>query len=116
MRSKSLMLLLLALGCGLVASIGINQAMSRPQGDAGVEVETAPIFVAKTEIGLGDVIKPEMVNLEPWPKDKIPPGAIGKLEDMEDRRARTKIFPGEPIIEPKLLPKGETGESANVLI
>ena len=45
MRAKSLALLMLALGCGLVASIGITQAISRHDEPLATgDVET--VFVA----------------------------------------------------------------------
>ena len=47
-----------------------------------------------------------MLKLEQWPKDKVPPGAISRIEDVEGRRARTKLYAGEPILENKLLGKG----------
>jgi pilus assembly protein CpaB len=109
------MLLVLAAGCGLVASIGINQAMSRPNVEQ-VPSEQTEIFVAKTEIAMGDPLKAEVLKLEAWPKDKIPAGALTKLEETVERRTRTKIYPGEPIIEAKLLAKGEdVADAANLI-
>ncbi|HEY5313635.1 MAG TPA: Flp pilus assembly protein CpaB [Pirellulales bacterium] len=115
MRPKTMILVLLALGCGLVAAIGIHQAMQRPAAE-NVAGETTPIFVAKEQIGMGDPLKPEVLKLEAWPTDKVPPGAITKLEDTENRRTRSVIFPGEPIIEPKLLAKGENSASPTDMI
>lgn len=113
MRPKSIILLTLALGCGLVASIGINQVMANRRSGPVVETgQTTPIFVAATEIGIGDPLTPQVLKLEPWPNDKLPSGSLGKLEDVEGRRSRAKFYPGEPIIEAKLLPKGESGASA----
>ena len=110
MRPKSLVLLILALGCGLVASIGINQVLAN-RNTSNEPGETVPVFVALKDIGIGDPLKAENLKIEEWPKDKVPPNAITKLEDTENRRASTKIFPGEPLLEVKLLPKGETGAS-----
>ena len=45
----------LALGCGLVASIGISQVMDR-NGHAQAKLETVPIYVAVHNINLGDPI------------------------------------------------------------
>ena len=84
MRPKSLILLALALGCGLVASIGISQVMDRNRG-AQVSIETSPIYVALHNINLGDPIDSTMVSLQEWPTDKIPPGAIAQLEDLEGK-------------------------------
>jgi pilus assembly protein CpaB len=106
MRPKSLLLLALALGCGLIASIGISQVMeSNKRGPGGEEKEA--IYVAKVNINTGDPINTEMVMLKEWPKADIPPGAIRELTNLEDRRPRTPVFQGEPILESKLLNPGE---------
>ncbi|MEM9185862.1 MAG: Flp pilus assembly protein CpaB [Planctomycetota bacterium] len=106
MRSKSLLLLALAGGCGLVASIGISQVMDANARQGGAALETQPIYVAVHNINLGDPIDPSMVALQDWPKDKIPPGALTQLEDLESRRPRSNIIEGEPILDAKLLPAG----------
>jgi pilus assembly protein CpaB len=51
-----------------------------------------------------------MVSLEEWPKDKVPVGAITTWEELEDRRPRTNIYQGEPILDGKLLVKGQTND------
>ena len=49
MRTKSVLLLMLALGCGLVASIGITQVMAkRSSGSPAATGETQSIFLALT--------------------------------------------------------------------
>ncbi|HVX59891.1 MAG TPA: Flp pilus assembly protein CpaB, partial [Pirellulales bacterium] len=117
MRPKSLVLLILALGCGLVASIGINQVMAnRHAGPAPGAVETTPIFVALGEIGIGDPLTAEMLKLEEWPKEKVPVGAVSNLQDLEGRRCKQRFYPGEPILEAKLLAPGEKGQSPTDLI
>ncbi|MFV2067848.1 MAG: Flp pilus assembly protein CpaB [Pirellulales bacterium] len=103
MRPKSLLLLTLALGCGLVASIGISQVLDRKGGQGQATVETEPIFVAKTDINLGDTITEEVLNFEEWPKDKIPAGAMRDLKELVGRRPRTKVYQGEPILDMKLV-------------
>ena len=107
MRPKSMILLALALGCGLVASIGISQVLD---GTKPTAVETAPIYVAKLNINVGDPVTDETVSLEEWPKDKVPVGAISSWEDIEDRRPRSNIYQGEPILDSKLLDKGQTND------
>ncbi len=109
MRPKSLLLLALALGCGLVASIGISQVMDRNSRPA-VALETTPIYVAKHNINLGDPIDASMLSLQEWPKDKVPRGAISSLEDLEGRRPRTAIIEGEPILDAKLLAPGQIAD------
>jgi pilus assembly protein CpaB len=111
MRPKSLILLSLALGCGLVAALGINQMMAKqkPGGQSGTE--TVDIFVALKEVNINDPLQAAALKLEAWPKDKVPPGALSKLDEVEGRRAKTKLYEGEPILDAKLLPKGEGGAS-----
>ena len=109
MRPKSLLLLALALGCGLVASIGISQVMDR-NGRSQAKLETVPIYVAIHNINLGDPIDAKMLSLQEWPKDKVPHGAISTLEELQGRRPRAAIIEGEPILEGKLLEKGQMAD------
>jgi len=109
MRPKSLLLLALALGCGLVASIGISQVMDR-NGHSQAKIETVPIYVAVHNINLGDPIDAKMLSLQEWPKDKVPKGAISTLEELQGRRPRAAIIEGEPILEGKLLDKGQMAD------
>jgi pilus assembly protein CpaB len=106
MRPKSLLLLALALGCGLVASIGISQVMEGNK-NRGPAIETTSIYVALHNINVGDPIDATMVSLQEWPKGKVPPGSLTSLEDVEGRRPRTSIIAGEPILDAKLLAQGE---------
>ncbi len=109
MRPKSLILLALALGCGLVASLGINQVMSQGTPVAAPKGDSEAIFVALKDININDQITPDMVKLEQWPKDKIPQDALRKLEDVKDRRAKQRLFKDEPLVDRKLHPAGEAG-------
>jgi pilus assembly protein CpaB len=117
MRPKSLALLLLALGCGLVASIGITQMLSSRNADSSAATgDTQPVYVAVNDVALGDLLTAQMLKLEQWPKGKVPAGAIARLEDAEGRRARTKLFAGEPILDHRLLGKGTSEQGATALI
>jgi pilus assembly protein CpaB len=101
MRSKSLVLLVLALGCGLVAAIGINQVMAN-RGQQAAPTETMAIYVAMKDIPSRETLKIEDLKLEDWPKDKVPKGAVTKPEQIAERSAKTKFYTGEPILETKL--------------
>jgi pilus assembly protein CpaB len=102
MRTRSIMLLALALGCGLVASIGISQYMDvRNKGlDEG---EKQPVFVAMADIRANEELTAQNVKLEEWPKKIIPQGALTRLEEVEGKRTRLKLYAGEPILASKLL-------------
>lgn len=110
MRPKSLILLVLALGCGLAASIGISRVMDANANRPGVEVDSTPIYVAVHNINLGDPIDPNMVTLQEFPSSMVPKGAIESLDELEGRRPRTTIVAGTPIMEAQLLAQGETAD------
>ncbi len=55
----------------------------------------------------------QIIKLEEWPKDKVPQGSLAKLEDLEGKRCKTRIFSGEPIIAKKLLGVGENDGAAH---
>lgn len=103
MRPKSLILLVLALGCGLVAAIGVSQLMANRDSsgfDAAVDRET--VCIVSQEISSGTLISAEMIKLERWPTDVIPPRAVRNVEDVLDQRAKTTLLVGQLIQEDHL--------------
>jgi len=102
MRPKSMILIVIALGCGLVASIGISQ-MIEGRGGAAPEAEKVQIIIAKANIATGDPIKAEMVELKDWPQDTVPEGAFTSFEELEGQRPRHQIVAGTPILEGNLM-------------
>ena len=108
---------MLALGCGLVASIGITQVIgNRDTEPADQTGDAHTIFVALEDIPFGKPLTPELLRLEGWPKDKVPSGALSRIEDVEGRRPRTKLYAGEPILENRLSPKGASEQGYTPLI
>jgi len=103
MRAKNMMLFVIALGCGLVASIGVSQYMERASGEGKSEIETAKIFVAVTDINIGEKLDAQNVKLEEWPKNRVPEGAIFELSKLSEQYPRTRLYAGEPIMEAKLM-------------
>ncbi len=101
MRPKSLILLLLALGCGLVASIGISQVMDARNRNAAPVVEKEPILVALRDIKVNEPLGEKNLKLEEWPKDKIPADAIRDLKDAQGQRAGGIILTDEPLRKAK---------------
>lgn len=102
MRAKSLILFVIAVGCGLAASIGVSQYMEQAKNNKTM-AETTPILVAISAIGIGEKLEPENVKLEEWPKDRLPEGAIYELKGVEGKFSRTRLYAGEPILEAKLM-------------
>jgi pilus assembly protein CpaB len=109
MRSKSIVLILIAAVCGTVAATGVSQAIRSPGPAGPAVIETANIFVAAKEIDIREKFAPENVRLEEWPRAKVPEGAITNLEEIEGQYARTRLFQGEVILKQKLMGKDEVG-------
>ena len=93
MRAKSLLLLMIALGCGMVAAVAVSKTLmerdSKPAGEASIE-----ILVATREIKTAAQITVDKVKLEKWPKSRIPEGSITNLSAVEGKFARQGIFRG----------------------
>jgi len=101
MRTKSLVLIIIALGCGLVASIGISEVLKQKPGEGGIETE--PILVAAMDIDINTKLDAQNVKIEQWPKGKIQEGALHSIEEVQDQYTRARLFSGEPILSPKLM-------------
>ncbi len=114
MRSKLMVLLGLALGCGLVALIGISQVMDRRGSSEAPTSEMEPILVAATDIHYNDEVTPDKLRIEEWPKGKVPPGAITKLDEIQGRRSATKLFAGEPVLTGKLMGSDGVGAAGKI--
>lgn len=114
MRGKSMILIVIALGCGLVASIGISQILDG-RGSGGPKVETRKIYVAVKDVDISHVLDAETIKLEEWPIEKIPEGAVVSLDEVKGLMTNQRLFSGEPIRKEKLVdPMKKGGESARI--
>lgn len=107
MRSKSGILLIVALGCGMVASVGISQVVAERQASDN-QIQLVEILVATRDIDVQEKITADNIRLEKWPQDRLPEGAITKLEDVENRFANQRLFAGEPLLPAKLMDSAES--------
>jgi pilus assembly protein CpaB len=114
MRSRSMVLLGLALGCGLVASIGISQVMDRRNTNEAPPAEMEPILIASANIHYNDLLTPDSVRFEEWPKGKVPAGALTKLDEIQGQRSGGNLVAGEPILLGKLMGKDASGASRKI--
>jgi len=111
MKMKSLILLAMAIGCGFVAMIGVQQVLS---GDKKPPVETAKMLVAVTSIMPGQPLDDTNVMFKEWRKEDIPQGAVTALEQYQERSLRVAAVPNEPIMIAKLNEKGVFGGSSEI--
>jgi pilus assembly protein CpaB len=106
MKSKSIILIAIALGCGLVASIGISQVMGRSQKTETLEapkLETATLVVALSDLDIGETFSTKNVKLEKWPKENAPEGAVAEFEALKGKFPRVRVTKGQPIMQSMLM-------------
>ncbi len=101
MRAKSLILLVVALGCGMIAAVAVSKAVMDDGPTEKVEA-TVEIFVAVKDLPHAERISAENVKLDKWPKSRVPEGALYNLEQVEGKFTKQNIFANEPILERKL--------------
>jgi pilus assembly protein CpaB len=111
MKMKSLVLLAMAIGCGLVAMLGVQQVLS---GDKKPPVEMGKVLVAITNIMPGQPLDDSNVAFKEWDRKDIPEGAVTKHEEYQERSLRVSAFPNEPIMVAKLNEKGVFGGSSEI--
>ena len=102
MRNKTFLLAIAGV-CGSIAAVAVNQWMHAHGGGGGDRVQTVEIFVAVKDIDVSEQLTAENIKLEEWPIDRVPEGALNKLEELEGKYANQRLFTGEPLMQRKLM-------------
>ena len=98
MKSKSLILLVLSIGFGLVAAIGISQVMKN-QAIGDVAAPRGPVLLATGPLDMKALLTEENVKIENWPVDIIPADAATTLDDVTDMVTLSRLSKGMPIVK-----------------
>ncbi len=111
MRNQPLILLVVAVGCGLVAMLGVRQALNQkgPKTE-----ETIQVLSANALIQPGDRLDDVNTRFVAVPATSCPEGAITSMEDVAERALMVPVMPGDWILKAKLTEKGELGAMANL--
>ena len=97
MKSKSLILMVVSLGFGLIAAIGISQVMGNNKQTEPV-VERAQVLVAATALKHGDDLTEENVKIEHWPAEVIPEDAARSFDQIQHMKIATRLSKSLPIL------------------
>ena len=108
---KSIFLIVLALGCGLVAAVGVLQRLDQT---GAATIESQGVLVAVEEININESLNEENVRLVEWPRDRVPVGTITDLSQLEGKLARIRLYPGEPVMQGKVMDLDDAGGSLKV--
>ncbi len=109
-RSRSLVLLFLALASGAAAawlSIGYLRRQARPLLNPAAAAGRA--VVAARDLPVGAVLTERDIRTVDWPGDAVPPGLVSRPEDVLGRGIITAMRLHEPVLEAKLAPRGRGG-------
>lgn len=86
-----------------------NRVAAEVQSRAGDTRPQKEMLVATRDLALSARISTEDLELVRVPANTVPPTALSDAELVIGRITRAKIYQGEPVLEPKLAPKGARG-------
>jgi pilus assembly protein CpaB len=124
MNTARIVVLVIALGAGGVAAYLASGYENRPAPAAvpvAAPLPTTEVLVARSDIGLGQIVKPEDLQWQTWPANAASGSFIrrdGRPEAMTQIAgsiARTPLMQGEPIREQKLVKAEGSGFMAAIL-
>lgn len=111
MKNQSLILLVVAAGCGLVAMLGVKKAISNKTVETE---ETIQVLSAVADIQVGSRLDELNTKFVEVAVSKAPEGAVTTLEDITERSLKVPVMPGDWILKSKLTEKGEIGAVASI--
>jgi pilus assembly protein CpaB len=121
MKTARIVVLAIAIGAGGVAAYLASGSDNKPAPEPVAQLPTVDILVAKSEIGLGQTVKPEDLQWQTWPTASAS-GAFIKRNERPDATtqiagtiARSPFITGEPIREQKLVRADGSGFMAAIL-
>ena len=115
MKPKALMLLAVAIGCGLVAMLGVQQAMQGSQKE--VVIETRSVLTALKDIRPGEPLTEENVGMQEFPVTALltfGEDLLTKPEDYQERALMVSAVKGDLIRKTKLGDKGSFSASHQI--
>lgn len=105
MRAKSVLLLVVALGFGVIASVAVSQVLNENKNRGAVQ--TVGILVVAKDLSAATKLPADAFRVEQWPVDRVPLGALSDPKMAENKFTKQRLYAGEPIIEAKLSSKGK---------
>ena len=123
MNIARVVVLTIALSAGGVAAYLARgtEEKSRPAEQPVAQLPTAEVLVAKSEIALGQVVKPEDLQWQIWPAATASGSLINRagkadaITEIAGSIARAPFIGGEPIREQKLVKANGSGFMAAIL-
>jgi pilus assembly protein CpaB len=123
MKTARIIVLAIALGAGGIAAYLASGTDNRPAApvEPVAQVPTVDVLVAKSDIGLGQTVKPEDLQWQTWTSTTASNNFIRRSDRPEATNqiagsiARAPFIAGEPIREQKLVKADGSGFMAAIL-
>src|SRR5580692_505178 len=122
MYTARIVVLTIALGAGGFAAYLASGSDNKPApAEPVAQLPTVDVLVAKSDIGLGQTVKPEDMQWQTWPAATASNSFIRRNErpdatiQVAGSIARAPFIAGEPIREPKLVKAPGSGFMAAIL-
>jgi pilus assembly protein CpaB len=122
MYTARIVVLTIALSAGGVAAYLASGSDNKPAPAAPVaQLQTVDVLVARSEIGLGQTVRPEDTQWQSWPATTASNAFIRRSDrpdattEMAGSIARAPFLAGEPIREQKLVKANGSGFMAAIL-
>src|SRR6186713_2705578 len=123
MNIARVVVLIIALSAGGVAAYLARGTEESPRAAAEpvVQLPTVEVLVAKSDIGLGQPVKPEDLQWQAWPASAAGKNLVNRasraeaITEISGSIARSPFIAGEPIREQKLVKANGSGFMAAIL-
>jgi pilus assembly protein CpaB len=122
MNTARIVVLTIAIGAGGVAAyLASGSDNKKAAAEPAVQLQTAEVLVAKSDIGLGQTVTPDTLQWQTWPAATASNNFIRRSErpdaatQIAGSLARAPFIAGEPIRELKLVRANGSGFMAAIL-
>ncbi len=112
MKPKTFVLLVVAAGCGLVAMLGVQQAMSGQRRP--VKAPTTKVLVALENLDTGVRLTKENTTFKEMPISLVHEDAVRSEKEFDQRAARVPMVAGDLVRKSKLTEPGDWGKSISI--
>ena len=121
MNTARIVVLSIAIGAGGIAAYLASGSDKSAPAQPVANLQTVEILVAKSDIGLGQSVKPDDLQWQVWPASTASGNFISRgskadaIKEITGSIARTPFVAGEPIREQKLVKADGSGFMAAIL-
>ncbi len=102
--------MVVSLGFGLIAAIGISQVMGTGTGSNKPDIQMGSVLVATIDLKHGTELTEENIKIENWPLDIIPEEACRSFEEIENKSITTRLSKSLPILRTDIVKTSEIGK------